>query len=255
MSVHLGRVYAISGGASGLGLAAAKLLAKSGASVSLSDISESNLVAAAAAIKEQTPDAKVITHALDVRSRPDVQAWITRTVDELGNLHGSVNMAGIMGFPFTTIDELPDERWDRVISTNLTGTMICLSEQIKAMKRVAKERGEDVSAVGGRSIVNAASVVGLIGGGGVSAYSASKHAVIGLSKSAAKEVGLNGIRVNVIAPYVFSLLFFLYHSRCLPFHLHGSFLSYLPTSSLFFCMPASRPPCNCDVGFRLIGNL
>ncbi|KAJ9641013.1 hypothetical protein H2199_005681 [Coniosporium tulheliwenetii] len=150
-----GRVIAITGAASGMGLALSKLLASRGASLSLADVQESALSSALEAVKAESssPSAKFLTCKTDVRDRAQVDTWIKRTVDELGGLHGAANLAGVRHF--------------------------------------SKEGG---------SIVNAASIAGLMGRPNTSAYVASKHGVIGLTRSVAKETGVRGIRVNCIAP-------------------------------------------------------
>lgn len=202
MSSHTGRVYAITGGASGIGLETAKHLAVQGAAVSLADSNEAHLFNASDIIKQQTPHARVIIQTLDVRSRSDVAKWLERTVVELGDLDGAANMAGVINPSLMSKDlvEVPDEEWDFVIGVNLKGTMICLSEEIKLMKGVKPHGNNEGESRGSRSIVNAASVTGLVGGPRVSAYAASKHGIVGLTKSVSREVAKCDIRINAVAP-------------------------------------------------------
>lgn len=203
MAYHAGKAYAITGAASGIGLATAKILASHGASVSLADIDRAQLASASDAIRKENVTAKIFTQVVDVRRRSDVASWIKATVQVFGGLDGAVNMAGIVNPALVgekNVEDVPDEEWDAVIGINLTGTMISITEELKAMKSLAGESGE--AAEHGRSIVNATSVTGLVGKDGASAYSASKHGVIGLTKSVAREAAKNMIRVNAIAPYV-----------------------------------------------------
>lgn len=131
-------------------------------------------------------------------------------MDELGGLDGAA-IAGIINPSLDTrdIENVPDEEWDLVIGVNLTGMMICVSEEARAMKQLMmmKKTGTppgagkvEGSSSSSRSIVNAASVVGLVGKERASAYSTSEHGVVGLTRSVAKEVAKCGIRVNAVAP-------------------------------------------------------
>lgn len=127
--------------------------------------------------------------ALNVTSNIEVDDWIAATVKHFGRLDGAANIAGVTTkepkYPFLT--EVSNEEWDYVIGINTTGLFYLLRAQLRVMKD-------------GASVVNASSGTGLVGRPGMAAYSASKHAVIGLTKSAAKEYGPKGIRINAVAP-------------------------------------------------------
>jgi len=183
-----GKVIAITGGASGIGLATAQLLASRGATLSLADVSDQGLEAASKAIKAKH-DVEILTFPLDVRSREQVDNWIKETVAKFGKLDGAANIAGVIpkNIGVGGIPELEEEEWEFIIGVNLTGVMHCMRAQMKAISD-------------GGSIVNASSIAGLQGRPNNAAYAASKHGVIGLTKSAAKEIGVRGVRVNSFAP-------------------------------------------------------
>lgn len=189
-STMKGRVVAVTGGASGIGLATAFLLASRGATLSLADVSEAGLEAASQAIKSKH-DVEVLTFPLDVRNTQQVDTWIQETIVRFGKLDGSANIAGVIpkNIGLGGIADMEEDDWDFVIGVNLTGVMHCM----RAQMRVISDGG---------SIVNAASIAGLQGRPNNAAYTASKHGVIGLTKSAAKEVGQRGVRVNSFAPCV-----------------------------------------------------
>ncbi|KAL5334009.1 hypothetical protein BJX70DRAFT_379526 [Aspergillus crustosus] len=180
------RVYAITGGASGIGLALTKLLLSRGAKVSISDISEKSLTTA----KETLGTENTLFTQCDVSEYASVQSWIAVTAERFGRLDGAANVAGT-AFNSTRYDsriinqDLED--WDNIIKVNLTGVMYCVKEELQNLQR-------------GGSIVNVASYAGLVGNPRFGAYSAAKHGVIGLTKTAAKEMGKEGIRVNVVIP-------------------------------------------------------
>lgn len=128
MSIFEGKVIAITGAASGMGLATAQLLASRGATISLADINESALQSA----KDSLTTGKHIISVVDVRKREAVDSWIETTLKRLGKLDGAVNMAGIIR-PTVPIAELSDEDWDLTFAVNARGVMSCLRAQVKAM--------------------------------------------------------------------------------------------------------------------------
>ncbi|KAF2665806.1 3-oxoacyl-reductase [Microthyrium microscopicum] len=186
MASFSGKVIAITGAASGMGLETAKLLASRGASLSLADVQDKALEAAKSAITSTIKDAKVLTFVVDVRDNNSVTAWINKTVETFGRLDGAANIAGV----FKGTNELEnetDENWNFILGINLTGLMYSVRAQVPHLKA-------------GGSIVNAASTLGISGQPKAAAYASSKHGVIGLTRSVAKEVGKKGIRVNCFAP-------------------------------------------------------
>ncbi|OAL44232.1 oxidoreductase [Pyrenochaeta sp. DS3sAY3a] len=179
-----GKVIAITGAASGIALALTLQLAELGARLSLADLQEQQLHQLIADLKGQGVDA--IGTKLDVSSSQQVNDWIAATVGHFGKLDGAANIAGIE-LGFTNIEDLTDAIWDKMLAVNLSGVMYCVRAEIRAMNN-------------GGSIVNAASLAGIMGRPGIGAYACSKHGVVGLTKTAAKEVGIKGIRVNAVAP-------------------------------------------------------
>ena len=187
MASMKGKVIAITGGASGIGLATAKLLSARGAKVSIADVQEHLLQEAASAIKS-AGNGDVMTYIVDVRNTESVKTWIKDTVDKFGALDGAANVAGVFkSFPNGTVETEDEKNWDFMLGVNLTGVMHCLRAELPHIKS-------------GGSVVNAASILGLQGAAGSTAYAASKHGVVGLTRSVAKEVGKRGVRVNCIAP-------------------------------------------------------
>ena len=182
-----GKVIALTGGASGIGLATSELLAAQGAFLSMADMNGEALEAAAARIESN--GGKVMATTVDVRDDTQVDAWIQKTVDKFGKLDGAVNLAGVIpkSINVERVEDLNNEDWKFVLDVNLTGVMYCMRAQLQNLN----VRG---------SIVNAASICGVIGFPKNAAYTASKHAVIGLSRAASKEVGDREIRINCIAP-------------------------------------------------------
>ncbi|OIW29699.1 3-oxoacyl-reductase [Coniochaeta ligniaria NRRL 30616] len=183
-----GKVFAITGGASGIGLATAKLLSSRGATVCIADV-DGGAMESAEAHFSGLLGAKYDVTRVDVSKRAEVDAWVEGIVERHGRLDGAANVAGIIGREHgrTSTTELRDEEWDRIIAVNLTGTMYCLRAELRRI-------------VDGGSIVNISSIHGLKGFANHAAYDASKHGVIGLTRSAAQEMGHREVRVNAVAP-------------------------------------------------------
>lgn len=195
MSTFENQVIAITGAASGMGLAAAQLLASRGATISLADLNESAL---ATAIQSLSPG-KHITCVVDVRNRTSVDSWIETTVKQLGRLDGAVNMAGIIR-PTTPIADLSDEDWDLTFAVNARGVMSCIRAQVKAMTAGGSivSLANQHRGVCSQDKVSAASTFGQFGAPGNAAYCASKAAVIALTRTAAKENP--HVRINCVSP-------------------------------------------------------
>jgi NAD(P)-dependent dehydrogenase (short-subunit alcohol dehydrogenase family) len=184
------KVVALTGAASGIGYSAAHLLASRGASLSLADLQEEALNNTKASIEAKYPGTNVLVYALDVRNYNQVEGWIAATVSHFGALNGCANLAGVIpkSIGVGLITDQDFDEWDFVLDVNLKGVMHCL----KAQLAVIAQNG---------SVVNASSIAGLTGREKNGSYTASKHAVLGLSRTAAKEFGpLKGVRVNAICP-------------------------------------------------------
>ncbi len=179
-----GKVAIVTGGSGGIGLATAKLFLQEGASVMIADVDEAGLKAAKDAIDSSRLEAKVV----DVSVPADAKALVTATVERFGGVDVYIANAGIEG-KVLPITAYPVEELDRVLAVNVRGAFLAIQTAAPLMA----ERG-------GGSIVVTSSVAGLIGAAGLAPYCASKHAVIGLVKSAAAELASAKIRVNTLNP-------------------------------------------------------
>jgi NAD(P)-dependent dehydrogenase (short-subunit alcohol dehydrogenase family) len=182
-----GKVAVVTGGGSGIGRATALALAQRGALVVVSDIRK-EAAEETVALAQGLGCGRSIAVACDVARPADVEAMVQSALRTFGRLDIGVNNAGVTG-PALRAGDLAEAEWDQVMAINLKGVWLCLKHEVEAMLRVE-----------GGAIVNVASMAGLRGGNRTAAYTASKHGVLGLTKSAALDYASHGIRINAVCP-------------------------------------------------------
>ncbi|KAJ2893374.1 hypothetical protein MKZ38_008738 [Zalerion maritima] len=195
----------VTGAGSGIGRALSILLAQNGVQgIALADKNSVAIAETEKMIKGLNTNVEVLGLVVDVAQPASVDKMVADTVSRFGGINYAANIAGLPPPKDYPISQMPIETYDKICSVNSRGVFLCMQSQLRAMEKQHQQRqppfpylGEDAERA---AIVNVASLAGIAGVARMSPYVSSKHAVVGLTKTAALEYGSLGIRVNAVCP-------------------------------------------------------
>jgi NAD(P)-dependent dehydrogenase (short-subunit alcohol dehydrogenase family) len=181
-----GKVVVVCGGGTGIGRACAVAFAREQARVAILDWNPDALADAERELRDL--GAEVVVYQVDVSDSTTVDAAHADVIERFGGIDVGFNNAGIIS-PAKPIEDTSEDDWNRVIAVNLTGIFLCMRAQVRHMR----PRGQGV-------IINTASAAALVGAPGTTPYTASKHGILGITRTVALELATTGVRVNAVAP-------------------------------------------------------